>query len=1158
MISIQTNVAALIANQNLNTDETFQNNTIEQLTSGYRINSSGDDAAGLAVANQEENQISQLTQGVANGNDAVAQLQIMDGGMSNISQILDRLQTLATESASGTFTGDRTTLNNEFQTDIQSIDQEAQSIGLNTGGTFAQNLSVFIGEGSGSQSTSNAVVNLNLSQATVDSQSLGLSGMQAIAGTADLSDSSATSVANILANTNNSELVQGDATFDFSGPGFNQMQVNVNLSGVSDLNSLAEAINTAIQSAGSANTASAAAFQSAGIVASVNTDASGGQQLAFTSSTAAFQVQAGDQMANALMGNFSSGTTGASLAATVTGQVAAAASTATNPNQNIYLQVTGAGLPSSGETITLNTSAGNDTTVGTAVQDLENQINNGSSAAGAALKAAGISVTQNSSGQLVFTNANNSPFQVQAAGDTTNLLGLGSSLASGSNVQYTSITAGSSYASTGLTASAAGSQTTLQFSVNGGPAITLGPIALDGGNATAGTNTSAAIGSNGVVATSGADTLSFQIDGQTVTTTLADNTNGGAAVATGSGATAFDTDYATTNGTILMTVNGVAKEVTLTGDDTDISDAQTDLQNAINTAFGAGVVTVGQNTAGTQLTLTTAATGLNASITLGSSGDSTLANLGLTAGTSNGTGYTAAQVATAMNAAIADAQEAIDPTTGQEGTLYTGPGNTPLGAAVTVNNSGQLVITNNSGGADNTISTVTGDGAATIWGGGGTVAAGSNRSLSNLEDAINQEIQNNATLSAAGLQASNNGSGQLVISSTNNTQFQLNAGAAPASGTVTGNVDLTSGGNFSNNPVTLNLMINGTTSETVTLNQQLGSASAIADAINQQLGSAATASVVSVNGKSYLQIASDTTGPNSSVQVLSGTGNAALGLTTGTYSGSDEANIGFGTPSGLSAAGVLGVSGASSGLSAVNAGGSYQTGGISFSPLAADGGTQALTISATNSSGVTQSETVTLAATGSGTPGLSNDGTASSIGSAVAYINQQLQATNNPALQGVVAVEQNVNGTNEINFMSSSGFQVAIGTGGGSNSQPVGGLNGGSAETASGSISGSGGTISIATQAGAEAATTAISNAVSQLGAAQAIIGKGENELNYAVNLATSQITNESVAESDIMDANIAQEATNLSKAQVLTQAAVAAMAQANSAPQTVLRLLQS
>ena len=56
-ISIQTNVASLIAQQNLSVNSTFQSKTIEQLTSGYRINSSGDDAAGLAVANKYRSDI---------------------------------------------------------------------------------------------------------------------------------------------------------------------------------------------------------------------------------------------------------------------------------------------------------------------------------------------------------------------------------------------------------------------------------------------------------------------------------------------------------------------------------------------------------------------------------------------------------------------------------------------------------------------------------------------------------------------------------------------------------------------------------------------------------------------------------------------------------------------------------------------------------------------------------------------------------------------------------------------------------------------------------------------------------------------------------------------------------------------------------------------
>src|ERR1039457_5527242 len=180
MISIQTNVNSLVAQQNLSVNSAFQSKTIAQLTSGYRINQSGDDAAGLAVANQFRSTVAELTQGVANGNDATAQLQIMDGGISNISSILDRLKTLATQSASGTFTGNRATLNSEFQNDLLEIDRQAQSIGLNTSGVFAKDLSVYLGMGSGSQSMQNALVNLDLTQSAVDSQSLGMRGMEVV------------------------------------------------------------------------------------------------------------------------------------------------------------------------------------------------------------------------------------------------------------------------------------------------------------------------------------------------------------------------------------------------------------------------------------------------------------------------------------------------------------------------------------------------------------------------------------------------------------------------------------------------------------------------------------------------------------------------------------------------------------------------------------------------------------------------------------------------------------------------------------------------------------------------------------------------------------------------------------------------------------------
>jgi flagellin len=324
MISLQTNVNSLVAQQNLNVNNQFQSNTIEQLTSGYRINSSGDDAAGLAVANQLRDNIAQVTQGVANGNDAVAQLQIMDGGMSNISQILDRLQTLATQSDSSTFTGSRATLNSEFQTDIGEISRQAQAIGLNTGGTFAKDLAVYLGGGQGASAAStltNGTVNLNLSNSTVDAQSLGLTGVQATTAGYDLGSTSATSVANILANATN---VAGEATpsqsdFTFTGPGFggsNGVTIAVNLNQVTDTNSLVTNINAAIQTAAAGTSPAAKSFAAAGISASVVTNSAGQQQLAFTSNKAAFQVTGNDLMASALMGNITAGTSTGAAAST--------------------------------------------------------------------------------------------------------------------------------------------------------------------------------------------------------------------------------------------------------------------------------------------------------------------------------------------------------------------------------------------------------------------------------------------------------------------------------------------------------------------------------------------------------------------------------------------------------------------------------------------------------------------------------------------------------------------------------------------------------------------------------------------------------------------------------------------------------------------------
>jgi flagellin len=198
MISIQTNVTSLQAQQDLNVNDAFQNNTIQQLSSGYRINSSADDAAGLAVANQYNSDTVELQQGVRNANDGLSQLQIVDGGLSNISNMLNRMKTLATESATTTFTGNRTTLNNEYQDLVSEITRQADNIQLNNGGTLNTNLNVYIGGGRTSNVKGTSLVNINLSGTAnaVDATSLNLAGTTVIGGGTSFTNNNVTNLNN--------------------------------------------------------------------------------------------------------------------------------------------------------------------------------------------------------------------------------------------------------------------------------------------------------------------------------------------------------------------------------------------------------------------------------------------------------------------------------------------------------------------------------------------------------------------------------------------------------------------------------------------------------------------------------------------------------------------------------------------------------------------------------------------------------------------------------------------------------------------------------------------------------------------------------------------------------------------------------------------------
>ena len=221
-LSFQTNVTALTAETNLQVNSNFQSQTITRLTSGFRINTSGDDAAGLAVANSLRSTIAELTQGVRNANDGASVLQTIDGGLNNISNILDQLKSLATQSASGTFAGNRATLNQEFTTLLGEIDRQAANIGLGTGtGTSAQynaNLTIYIGGGS---TAANAQVSVDLSGSgnVVNSGGLGI-GLDKI----DTIAHALTAIADIGTAVTNLGLTQGRV-----GTGENDLNYSISL-----------------------------------------------------------------------------------------------------------------------------------------------------------------------------------------------------------------------------------------------------------------------------------------------------------------------------------------------------------------------------------------------------------------------------------------------------------------------------------------------------------------------------------------------------------------------------------------------------------------------------------------------------------------------------------------------------------------------------------------------------------------------------------------------------------------------------------------------------------------------------------------------------------------------------------------------------------------
>ncbi|HEY5056629.1 MAG TPA: flagellin [Acidobacteriaceae bacterium] len=144
-VGIFNNIAALYAQNNLNTTQTNLRNTLQQLSSGSRINSGADDSTGLAVANGLGANEAALTQSARNATDGIGLLQTADGALSQVTNLLDRAVTLATEAANGTLTaGQVSSANQEYQNILAQFSKIGATTNFNSSAVFSATATNFV------------------------------------------------------------------------------------------------------------------------------------------------------------------------------------------------------------------------------------------------------------------------------------------------------------------------------------------------------------------------------------------------------------------------------------------------------------------------------------------------------------------------------------------------------------------------------------------------------------------------------------------------------------------------------------------------------------------------------------------------------------------------------------------------------------------------------------------------------------------------------------------------------------------------------------------------------------------------------------------------------------------------------------------------------
>jgi flagellin len=132
MLTVNTNIASLNAQRNLTGSQSTLNTSLQRLSSGLRINSAKDDAAGLAISNRMTSQINGLNQAARNANDGISLAQTAEGALDEVTSMLQRMRELAVQSVNGTnSSSDRASLDAEFNELVSEIERVADTTTFN-------------------------------------------------------------------------------------------------------------------------------------------------------------------------------------------------------------------------------------------------------------------------------------------------------------------------------------------------------------------------------------------------------------------------------------------------------------------------------------------------------------------------------------------------------------------------------------------------------------------------------------------------------------------------------------------------------------------------------------------------------------------------------------------------------------------------------------------------------------------------------------------------------------------------------------------------------------------------------------------------------------------------------------------------------------------